>query len=81
MGFVISRANVGRHTAGTDTGVIPCPLVSACVRGEGYRKGKRTDRKGNAKAKNANHAEQRELKPYARFRWIIRERQDGIIQS
>lgn len=52
MGFVISRANVGRHTAGTDTGVIPCPLVSSCVREEN-RKGRQTDGEGSAKAENA----------------------------
>ena len=45
MGFVISKANVGRHTAGTDTGVIPCPLVSARVREEN-RKGRQTDPRG-----------------------------------
>lgn len=71
MGFVISKANVGRHTAGTDTGVIPCPLMSARVREEN-RKGRQTEPRGERQGRErraANHAEQRELKPYAFFRY------------
>ena len=51
-GFVISRANIGRCTAGADTGVIPCPPVSSCVREED-RKGRQTDGEGSAKVGNA----------------------------
>ena len=71
MGFVISKANVGKHTAGTDTGVIPCPLVSARVREED-RKGRQTEPRGERQGwerRVANHAEQRELKPYAFSRY------------
>lgn len=52
MGFLISRANIGRLAVGTDTGVIPCPLVSACVREEN-RKGRQTELQENAMTGNA----------------------------
>ena len=71
MGFVISRANVERHIARTDTGVIPCPLVSTRVREES-RKGRQTEPQGERQGwecRVANHAEQRELKPYAFSRY------------
>lgn len=81
MGFVISRANIGRQAAGTDTGVIPCPLVSACVREEN-RKGRQTEPQGKRQGRErraANHAEQRELKPYAFF-WQ-RKRLPGLMND
>jgi len=71
MGFVISRANIGRQAAGMDTSVSLCPLVSACVREEN-RKGRQTEPQGERQGRErraANHAEQRELKPYAFFRY------------
>ena len=52
MGFVISEANVGKHTAGTDTGVIPCPSLSACVREEA-RKGRQTEPQGKRQGRVA----------------------------
>lgn len=62
-------------------GVIPCPLVSACIREES-RKGRQTDPQGKRQGwerRAANHAEQRELKPYAFFRQ--RKRLPGLINE